>query len=197
MPGETQSLCVVTPCYNEADVIELFYEKLKSVLRSLEGLQHLILFVDDGSQDATLERLNALAARDPAVRVYSLSRNFGHQIALTAGLDAARGDAVVMMDSDLQHPPELILQFIEKWQEGYDLVYAYREETTDHPASRDWVEDTINSGGAPDAYHAALAIESGSGLSCMRMRTLSSSLTRSISAFNLRCISEIVIRLWK
>ena len=105
MLGETQSLCVVTPCYNEADVIELFYEKLKSVLRSLEGLQHLILFVDDGSQDATLERLNALAARDPAVRVYSLSRNFGHQIALTAGLDAARGDAVVMMDSDLQHPP--------------------------------------------------------------------------------------------
>ena len=129
MLGETQSLCVVTPCYNEADVIELFYEKLKSVLRSLEGLQHLILFVDDGSQDATLERLNALAARDPAVRVYSLSRNFGHQIALTAGLDAARGDAVVMMDSDLQHPPALIPEMVRLWREGHDVVSAVRKAT--------------------------------------------------------------------
>ena len=105
MADETQLLCVVTPCYNEEEVVEKFYEALKPVLKSLTGLNHRIIFVDDGSRDRTLEKLNALAALDPAVHVYALSRNFGHQIALTAGLDAARGDAVIMMDSDLQHPP--------------------------------------------------------------------------------------------
>src|SRR2546422_9665216 len=129
MADETQLLCVVTPCYNEEEVIEKFYEALKPVLKSLPGLNHRIIFVDDGSQDATLEKLNALAARDPAVRVYSLSRNFGHQIALTAGLDAARGDAVIMMDSDLQHPPALIPEMVRLWREGRDVVSAVRRNT--------------------------------------------------------------------
>lgn len=132
MPDESaQCFCVVTPCYNEADVVDLFYDQLKPVLRSVGGLQHRILFVDDGSRDGTLERLNALAARDPAVRVYSLSRNFGHQIALTAGLDAARGDAVILMDSDLQHPPALIPEMIRLWREGNDVVSAVRKTTGD------------------------------------------------------------------
>jgi len=129
MADETQLLCVVTPCYNEEEVIEKFYEALKPVLTSLPGLNHRIIFVDDGSRDRTLEKLNALGARDPAVHVYALSRNFGHQIALTAGLDAARGDAVIMMDSDLQHPPALIPDMIRLWREGHDVVSAVRQAT--------------------------------------------------------------------
>ena len=129
MADETQLLCVVTPCYNEEEVVEKFYEALKPVLKSLSGLNHRIIFVDDGSRDRTLERLNALGARDPAVHVYALSRNFGHQIALTAGLDAARGDAVIMMDSDLQHPPGLIPDMIRLWREGHDVVSAVRKAT--------------------------------------------------------------------
>ena len=129
MADETQLLCVVTPCYNEEEVIEKFYEALKPVLKSLPGLSHRIIFVDDGSRDGTLERLNALGTRDPAVQVYALSRNFGHQIALTAGLDAARGDAVIMMDSDLQHPPTLIPDMIRLWREGHDVVSAVRRAT--------------------------------------------------------------------
>lgn len=129
MSDETQLLCVVTPCYNEEEVIEKFYEALKPVLNSLRGLNHRIIFVDDGSRDATLAKLNALGARDPAVHVYALSRNFGHQIALTAGLDVARGDAVIMMDSDLQHPPGLIPDMVRQWREGNDVVSAVRQAT--------------------------------------------------------------------
>ena len=130
-PRRTVRLSVVAPCYNEAEVIDRFYEALKPVLAGIEGTTHEILLVDDGSRDATLDRLRALAARDPCVKVYSLSRNFGHQIALTAGLDAARGDAVVMMDSDLQHPPELILRMVQLWREENDIVSAVREQTAE------------------------------------------------------------------
>src|ERR1051326_1308346 len=129
MADETQLLCLVTPCYNEEEVIEKFYPEVKPVLQALAGLNHRLVFVDDGSRDRTLERLNALALRDPAVRVYALSRNFGHQIALTAGLDVARGDAVIMMDSDLQHPPGLIPEMVRLWREGNDIVSAVRRAT--------------------------------------------------------------------
>lgn len=124
-------LAVVAPCYEEAAGIGHFYEALKAVLTGLDGVTHEIILVDDGSRDATLEKLLALAERDPCVKVYSLSRNFGHQVALTAGLDAARGDAVVMMDSDLQHPPELIPRMLHLWREGNDIVSAVREQTAD------------------------------------------------------------------
>ncbi len=129
MSDESQFLCVVAPCYNEEEVIDQFYATLKEVLNSVHGLNHRMIFVDDGSQDHTLERLNALAARDNAVRVYSLSRNFGHQIALTAGLDAARGDAIIMMDCDLQHPPALIPEMVQLWRQGHDVVSAVRKAT--------------------------------------------------------------------
>src|SRR5438105_5592570 len=129
MADETQLLCVVTPCYNEEEVIEKFYEALKPVLKSLPGLNHRIIFVDDGSWDRTLEKLNALGARDPAVHVYAFSRNFGHQIALSAGLDAARGDAVILMDSDLQHPPQLLPELLRQWEAGYQVVSAVRQHT--------------------------------------------------------------------
>jgi glycosyltransferase involved in cell wall biosynthesis len=129
MAAETLTLCVVSPCYQEAEVIEAFYRELKSVLNSIPDLAHRILLVDDGSSDATLARLNPLAAQDPTLRVYSLSRNFGHQVALSAGLDAARGDAIVILDSDLQHPPQMIPEMVRLWRSGYDVVSGVRRNT--------------------------------------------------------------------
>ena len=128
-PSAPQLLSVVVPCYNESEVIEIFYKALKQVLVGLESLDHEIVFVDDGSVDDTLDRLNRLMAADSAVRVCSLSRNFGHQIALTAGMDAAVGDAVIIMDSDMQHPPSLIPELVRKWRAGYDVVSAIRQQT--------------------------------------------------------------------
>lgn len=124
-------LSIVAPFYNESEVIGLFYQALRLVLDSLHDLNVEMVFVDDGSTDDTLSQLNRIAERDPAVRVYSLSRNFGHQIALTAGLDAAAGDAVIMMDSDLQHPPALIVELVRRWHEGYDVVSCIRQSTAD------------------------------------------------------------------
>jgi len=133
MAETRQLLCVVVPCYNEAEVLGLFYEALKPVLDSLPDLAHRILFVDDGSEDGTLAKLNELAARDACVRVYSLSRNYGHQVALTAGLDAAEGDAVLVMDADLQHPPALVPELVARHEEGHDVVYTVREDTAEVP----------------------------------------------------------------
>jgi dolichol-phosphate mannosyltransferase len=123
------TLSMICPCYNEAEVIGMFYDELTKVLDSLEGVKHEIIFIDDGSTDGTLSLLNNIAEKDSRVRVCSLSRNFGHQIALTAGLDFAGGDAVLMMDTDLQHPPELIPRMIEKWRSGCDIVSAMRIDT--------------------------------------------------------------------
>jgi dolichol-phosphate mannosyltransferase len=128
IPAKTGLLSVVVPCYNEAEVIGLFYREIRPVLGALD-LDFELILVDDGSADSTLEQLNRIAEGDPAVGVYSLSRNFGHQIALTAGLDAARGDAVITMDADLQHPPSLIPELVRQWREGYDIVSAIRERT--------------------------------------------------------------------
>ena len=130
MKNKRFKLCIVSPCYNEAEVIGLFHAALKAVLTQLEDLDHEIILVDDGSSDTTLEVLNQLAVDDPAVTVLSLSRNFGHQVALTAGLERARGDAVIMMDSDLQHPPALIPEMVRCWRdEGFDVVSAVRKRT--------------------------------------------------------------------
>ena len=126
-----ERLVVVTPCFNEEAVVARFHEAATRQLEALEGLDYRILFVDDGSSDGTLEELNALRARDPRVQVSSLSRNFGHQIALTAGLAQARGDAVILMDSDLQHPPELIPRLVDEWRQGHDVVSAVRRDTAD------------------------------------------------------------------
>jgi len=118
-------LSIVTPCYNEERNVAELHRQLEAVAGRIEGEVEFI-FVDDGSKDGTLERLKGLAASDARVRVVGLSRNFGHQAALTAGIDYATGDAVVVMDADLQHPPELILEFLDKWRQGFELVYAYR-----------------------------------------------------------------------
>jgi len=124
-----RTLCVVSPCYNESAGIRAFHGELARVLASLEDLDHRIVYVDDGSDDATLEVLNGIAAADPRVEVYSLSRNFGHQVALTAGCDVARGDLLVLMDSDLQHPPALIPALVARWRAGADVVSAVRLRT--------------------------------------------------------------------
>lgn len=134
MPLETAGedrplLCVVSPCFNEAAGIADFVAALRRVLASLEGVDHRIVLVDDGSTDGTLAELNRLAAADARVEVYSLSRNFGHQVALTAGCDVARGDVIILMDSDLQHPPELIPAMVSKWRSGADVVSAVRRST--------------------------------------------------------------------
>jgi polyisoprenyl-phosphate glycosyltransferase len=126
-------LSIIAPCYNEAGNIDELRRQLEKV--TLQLCQETafdigeveFVFVDDGSRDATLEKLRSWAAADPRVRIIALSRNFGHQAALSAGIDHATGDAVVLMDADLQHPPEMIAEFVRKWREGYDLVYAYRE----------------------------------------------------------------------
>ncbi|HOA73653.1 MAG TPA: glycosyltransferase family 2 protein [Phycisphaerae bacterium] len=119
-------LSIVTPCYNESGNIAELHRQLSAVADRLD-MDVEFVFVDDGSRDNTLVLLKEVAQRDPRARVVSLSRNFGHQAALTAGIQHAAGDAVVVMDADLQHPPELILDFVARWREGYDLVYAYRE----------------------------------------------------------------------
>lgn len=123
---ERPVICIVAPCYNEEAVIGRFHDSLRTVLAGLHDLDYRIVYVDDGSSDSTLEVLNAIAAGDPRVQVYSLSRNFGHQTALSAGLDVARGDAVLMMDSDLQHPPELIPEMTALWRQGHEVVSALR-----------------------------------------------------------------------
>jgi len=126
-----RTLCAVSPCYNEAAGIRASHAELRRVLGTLPDLDQRIVLVDDGSADETLRVLNEIAAADPRVRVYSLSRNFGHQVALTAGCDVARGDVFVLMDSDLQHPPELIPAMVERWRAGADVVSAVRKRTAD------------------------------------------------------------------
>jgi len=116
-------LSVVAPMYDEEGLVEAFYARVCS---ALDGVPFELVLVDDGSSDATPRMLAALAARDRRVRVIELSRNFGHQTALTAGLDHARGEAVVMLDADLQDPPELIPAMLEHWRRGTDVVYAVR-----------------------------------------------------------------------
>ena len=118
-------LSVVAPVYNEEGTIEQFYAR---VCAALDGIRFEIVLVDDGSTDRSEPELRKLAANDPRVRLVQLSRNFGHQTALTAGLDHARGDAVVMLDADLQDPPELIPRMLDHWRGGCDVVYAVREQ---------------------------------------------------------------------
>ncbi|HEX6269290.1 MAG TPA: glycosyltransferase family 2 protein [Anaerolineales bacterium] len=118
---------IVIPVFNEAGVVEQTYAKVCEIIDPLPH-QFLIYYVDDGSTDGTPESLNKLAHKDKRVIVLELSRNFGHQAALTAGLDAACGDLIISMDGDGQHPPEMIPQMIELFQQGYDVVQAQRIE---------------------------------------------------------------------
>ena len=118
-------LSVVIPCHNEQEVIDATHARLTEVLPGA-GMAVEIIYIDDGSRDATLERLEAIAARDPRVQVIELARNFGQQAAMSAGLAAARGDAIVITDADLQDPPEVILEMVQRWREGVDVAYGRR-----------------------------------------------------------------------
>lgn len=119
-------LSVVVPVYNEEEVVAETVKRLHAVLAPL-GLAYELVFVNDGSRDATLSILDGLAAGDSRIRILDLSRNFGHQAAISAGMDEARGQAVVVIDADLQDPPELIPAMLEKWREGWDVVYGQRK----------------------------------------------------------------------
>jgi dolichol-phosphate mannosyltransferase len=121
-------LSVVVPCYNEAEGIRAFTAEVTQVLDRLDLAWHIV-FVDDGSTDHTLDELNALAAEDGRVRVYSLSRNFGHQIALSAGLDVTGDALVLLMDADLQHPPDIIPKLIAEWRKGAEVISTVRQRT--------------------------------------------------------------------
>ncbi|HIJ75458.1 MAG TPA: glycosyltransferase family 2 protein [Deltaproteobacteria bacterium] len=123
---KTPLLSVVIPCYNEEEVIGETMKRLKAFCSELVNLHVELIFVDDGSRDRTRELLKSYAAEDSRIRLIGFARNFGHQIAITAGIDAACGDAVVLIDADLQDPPEVVHEMIGKWREGYDVVYGIR-----------------------------------------------------------------------
>ena len=149
---QTPTLSIVVPVFNEAGNVRTLYDRLVAVLEPL-AIPWELIPVDDGSGDGTLDELLRLQATDPRVRPISFSRNFGHQVALTAGLDAARGAAVICMDGDLQHPPEVLPELLTKWREGYDVVQTVRTDTAKVGALKrltsalfyrfiNWVSDT-------------------------------------------------------
>jgi polyisoprenyl-phosphate glycosyltransferase len=123
-PREVTLLSVVAPVFNEEETIDEFCRR---TVAALAGFDHELILVDDGSSDRSPELLSQIAAGQKNIRIVSLSRNFGHQAALTAGLDHARGDVIVMLDADLQDPPELIPEMVDAWRSGSDVVYAVRE----------------------------------------------------------------------
>lgn len=118
---------IVAPNYNEAASVDEFFRRIRDVMETL-GEPWELVWVDDGSVDGSTDKIRALAQSDPHVRPVIFARNFGHQIAVTAGLDYSRGQAVIVMDSDLQDPPEVLPDLIAKWREGYEVVYAVRKE---------------------------------------------------------------------
>lgn len=119
------TLSLVLPIYNEQEVIPELHKQLQAFLKEL-GVDTEVVFVNDGSRDASFEMLRDLVKEDARYRILSFSRNFGHQTAITAGVDHARGKAVVVMDADLQDPPSVVLEMMAKWREGYDVVYGKR-----------------------------------------------------------------------
>lgn len=118
---------VIVPVYNEEAVLEECYRRLAEVFSGLQSSWE-ILFVNDGSSDGSGEMIRALASRDPHIQFIEFARNFGHQTAITAGYHNARGEAIIVLDADLQDPPELIPEMIAKWKEGFEVVYAKREK---------------------------------------------------------------------
>lgn len=123
-------ISIVTPVYNEEDNVVFFHEEITKVMETT-GMDYELIYVNDGSRDRTDELIRELAEKDSHVRAITFARNFGHQTAITCGMDFARGDAVITMDGDMQHPPELIPLLLEKWKDGYDIVQTIRTSTED------------------------------------------------------------------
>src|SRR2546423_7778076 len=130
--GRRTKVSVVSACYRDAEAVPIMHQRLRQVFERLD-VSGEIIFVNDGSPDDAAEVLRELAARDPDVVVVNHTRNFGSQSAFTSGMRISTGDAVVLLDGDLQDPPELIEQFVERWRQGYDVVYG-RRVTRDAPA---------------------------------------------------------------
>jgi len=121
-----KKISIVVPCYNESEVLQAFNERLSKVLIELQDYIHEVIYVDDGSSDNTYRILEGFKRESDCINIISFSRNFGHQIAITAGIETSTGDAVIIIDADLQDPPELIKEMISIWLEGVDVVYAVR-----------------------------------------------------------------------
>jgi len=130
-------ITIIIPCYQEETVVQTCYDRVKKIMLETP-YRYRLIFIDDGSTDNTPVLLESIAAADPHVRVIHLARNFGHQIAITAGLDAAKGDAVIIMDADMQDPPELIPRMLELWQEGAHIVYGQRQNRQNET----WIKKT-------------------------------------------------------
>ena len=134
-------ISIICPCYNESKTVGLFIDSINKTMKNADA-DYEIIFINDGSTDDTLNCLTQLKQLHPTIRIIDLSRNFGKEVALTAGLDHAKGDALIPIDVDLQDPPELILEMLNKWQEGYDVVLAKRvDRSADSIAKRktaDW-----------------------------------------------------------
>ena len=133
--SETPDYSIVIPVLNEVETLEALYQRLTPVMDALDGTCEAIL-VDDGSTDGSADVMRELHVRDGRFKIIRLSRNFGHQIAISAGLDHARGQAVIVMDADLQDPPEVALDLAKKWREGFDVVYAVRDDRAGESKTR-------------------------------------------------------------
>ncbi len=131
-------ISVVVPLFNEEAVLAEFHDRLAAVFDQAGASRSEIVYVDDGSTDRTAERLRQLQTGDDRIRVVALSRNFGHQVAVTAGLEHASGDAVVIIDADLQDPPEVILEMIARWHDGYEVVYGLRAKRAGETTFKIW-----------------------------------------------------------
>lgn len=126
-----KSISYIFPIYNEAATIPVLYKTVTNLLKSHDQYTYELIFINDGSKDDSLNILSKLQSKDERITVIDFSRNFGHQIAVTAGLDYATGDAVIIMDSDMQDPPEVSFELIKQWEKGYDVVYAQRSSRKD------------------------------------------------------------------
>ena len=125
-------ISIIVPCYNEEGNIAKLHLKIREEMKKLD-LNYELIFIDDGSTDNTLEIIESLSKDETRIRLISFSRNFGHQAAIIAGLDYCKGDCLIMMDADLQHPPELIPEMILKWRNGYEIVNTIREDAHNLP----------------------------------------------------------------
>jgi dolichol-phosphate mannosyltransferase len=131
-------LTLVVPVFNEEEVLGAFYERTSRALGSIESMSYELIFIDDGSRDTSYEQLAAFAAKDPHVQVIKFSRNFGHQIAISAGIDHARGDCVAVIDADLQDPPEVLADMVSQWKQGFDVVYGVRSDRAGETRLKLW-----------------------------------------------------------